>query len=359
MKVAFISRATLFIDRGGDTVQIENTALYLRDMEVEADILLCTAEIDYSAYDLLHFFNIIRPADILIHIEKSKKPFVVSTIFVDYSEYERKQRGGFAGLLFKVLPADFIEYAKVIARFVVNRERIISPSYLLKGQKKSIRNIICKASLLLPNSHSEYRRLVKHYGVKRAYKAIPNAIDPALFSYRPSPKGKDKNLVLCVGRIEGRKNQLNLIYALNNTQFKVLIIGAFAANQLKYAQACRAAAASNIEFINNIPQQQLRAYYEQAAVHVLPSWFETTGLSSLEAAAMGCNVVITDKGDTREYFEDMAYYCDPGSPESIKTAVTLAASNPFNESLRNKILREYIWPVTASKTWEAYKIALQ
>jgi glycosyltransferase involved in cell wall biosynthesis len=358
VKVAFISRDTLYKDPGGDTVQIENTARYLRALGVEVDVLLASSNIDYSRYDILHFFNIIRPADILTHIKKSKKPFVISTIYVDYTEYEKNHRKGFVGLLFKLLPSDLIEFVKVIARLLIKGDKIISPSYLLLGQKKAVKKIIQEAALLLPNSESEYRRLVTRYGIEKAFKVIPNAIDPNLFSHASLPL-KEPKLVLCVGRIEGRKNQLNLIRALNNTEFKLLIIGSFASNQPAYQKYCRSAAASNIKFINNIAQEQLVSYYKEAKVHVLPSWFETTGLSSLEAAAMGCNIVITDKGDTREYFEDMAYYCDPSSPESIKSVVMLAASNPFNEALREKILREYIWPVTAAKTLEAYKLALQ
>ena len=74
---------------------------------------------------------------------------------------------------------------------------------------------------------------------------------------------------------------------------------------------------------------------------------------------MGCNIVVTGKGDTQEYFEDMAYYCDPSSIDSIRSAVIAASSGSFNKELRDKILREYIWPVTAKKTLEAYKLALQ
>jgi glycosyltransferase involved in cell wall biosynthesis len=262
-------------------------------------------------------------------------------------------------LLFKLLPSDLIEFVKVIGRFLIKGDKIISPSYLLLGQKKAVKKIIREAALLLPNSQSEYRRLVTNYGIEKAFKVIPNAIDPNLFNYVSSSSFKDPKLVLCVGRIEGRKNQLGLIRALGNTEFKLVIIGSFASNQPAYEKHCRSAAASNIKFIDNIAQEQLASYYKEATVHVLPSWFETTGLSSLEAAVMGCNVVITDKGDTTEYFEDMAYYCDPSSTESIKSAVMLAASNPFNEALREKILREYIWPITATKTLEAYKVVLQ
>ena len=34
--------------------------------------------------------------------------------------------------------------------------------------------------------------------------------------------GKDPLMVLCVARIEGIKNQLNLIKALNNTEYQLL-----------------------------------------------------------------------------------------------------------------------------------------
>jgi glycosyltransferase involved in cell wall biosynthesis len=358
MKVLFISRATLFTNKGGDTIQVINTANHLIDTGVTVDIKLCSEEITYDRYELIHFFNIIRPSDILTHVDKSKLPFVISTIYVNYSEYEKKIRKGIVGLTFKIFSQDFIEYCKVIARAVVNKERIISPSYVFMGHKAAIKKIIRRSALLLPNSENEYKRLAHRFHIHHRYKVVPNAIDPKLFSAK-NDETRNQNIVLCVGRIEGIKNQLNLVKALSNTSFKLILIGAAASNQGSYYRECRRAAGKNVQFIEHIPQKDLLAYYLQAKVHVLPSWFETTGLSSLEAAAMGCNIVITDKGDTREYFEEMAYYCDPSSPESIKSVVMLAASNPFNEALREKILREYIWPVTAAKTLKAYNLALQ
>lgn len=358
MRVLFISRATLFSNKGGDTIQVINTADHLIEIGVTVDVRLCNEEIKYEGYDLIHFFNIIRPSDILFHIRKSKLPFVVSTIYVDYTEYEKRMRKGIAGLAFKLLSQDFIEYCKVIARALVNKERIISPSYLLMGHKAAVKQIIRKSALLLPNSENEYQRLSNHFHIHHRYKVVPNAIDSKLFNPKKE-EARNQNLVLCVGRIEGIKNQLNLVKALSNSSFNIVLIGAASSNQEGYYRACRNAAAENVQFINHIPQKDLLAYYQQSKVHILPSWFETTGLSSLEAAAMGCNIVITDKGDTREYFEDMAFYCDPGSPDSIRSAVMLASSSPFNEALREKILREYIWPVTAAKTLEAYKLALQ
>jgi glycosyltransferase involved in cell wall biosynthesis len=355
VNVLFITRSTLFTNRGGDTIQVTNTAEYLNRLETKTEIRLCNEQIDYAPYDLIHFFNIIRPADILHHIEASKKPYVVSPIFVDYEEYERKARKGMMSVIFRFFSADAIEYIKVLARSVVNREKIISRSYLWLGQHKSIRKIIGQAGMLLPNSENEYRRLLIRYKQPQKYSVVPNAIDPLVFASKQLKYEKEKNVVLCVARIEGRKNQLNLIKALNNTEFQLILIGRASTNQVEYYNECRRIAASNVSFIDHMGQEELIDFYDNAKVHVLPSWFETTGLSSLEAASRGCNIVVSDRGDTRDYFEEMAFYCDPSSPASIFEAVERAASHPFDDSLRKKILGQYTWPVAAQKTQEAYK----
>jgi glycosyltransferase involved in cell wall biosynthesis len=355
LSVAFITRSTLFTVPGGDTVQIVQTAEHLTALGVHADILLSDAMIAYEQYDLLHFFNIIRPADILYHSRKAKKPYVVSTILCNYTEYDKHYRKGFS-FLFKRLPADWIEYLKTMARWLLGRDKLASPAYIWLGQRKSVVEILGKAKMILPNSESEYRRVVDTYPCKVKYTVVPNGVNQALFRYNPAIK-KDDHLVLCVARIEGNKNHINLIRALNNTRFSLLIIGAHAPNQANYYHECRKLAAPNVSFLNRIPLSELIEYYKRAKVHVLPSWFETTGLSSVEAAVMGCNIVITDKGDTVEYFSDDAFYCEPEKPESILAAIEQASAAPVNQNLMQKILKNYTWEQAAIQTLKAYQLA--
>ena len=356
MKVVLIARSTLYTAPGGDTVQAVQTARHLNAIGIGAEVKLANEEIAYHDYDLLHFFNLIRPADILYHSKKSAKPFVVSTILVDYSEYDKLHRKG-VGALFSYLSPNSIEYIKTMARWLLRRDHLSSPDYIWMGQYKSIIEILKRANRILPNSESEYRRVVKAYPASVRYNVIPNGIDPTLFKYNSAIE-KDTDLVLCVARIEGIKNQLNLIKALNNTRFRLVIIGAHSPNQVGYYNQCRAIAANNISFIDHLPQPQLVAYYQLAKVHVLPSWFETTGLSSVEAAAMGCNLVITGKGDTREYFGNDAFYCEPGQPQSILKAIERASLANINLSLREKILKKYTWAHAAAQTLKAYQLAI-
>lgn len=356
MKIAIIARSTLFRVPGGDTVQAVQTAWHLANIGIDTDVLLSNEQIAYKQYDLLHFFNLTRPADILYHSKKANKPYVISTILCNYGEYDKYHRKN-GNILLSKLSADNIEYLKTIARWLLGRDHLSSLSYVWKGQRKSILDVLKRAAVILPNSQSEYQRVQQTYPTNSKCRVITNGVDPVVFVYDPSVE-KDEKLVLCVARIEGIKNQLNLIKALNNTEYKLLLIGAHAPNQAGYYAECRRIAADNISFINHIPQTELVAYYQKAKVHVLPSWFETTGLSSIEAAIMGCSIVITDRGDAKEYFGDDAFYGDPDNPDSIFNAVQQASDAPFNHHLYQKIHEQYTWQAAAAQTLNAYQSIL-
>jgi glycosyltransferase involved in cell wall biosynthesis len=194
--------------------------------------------------------------------------------------------------------------------------------------------------------------------VKNPYTIVPNGIDDSLFT-PDSKRVKSERMVLCVARIEGIKNQLNLIKALNSTEFTLIIIGSPAPNQKKYYTHCRKIASGNIQFISHMPQEQLLSYYKKAKVHILPSWFETCGLSSLEAAASGCNIVVTNKGYTRDYFGDFAFYCDPADPASILNSVRKASQAEWKSELQEKIFKEFTWQQAAAVTLDVYKKVLR
>ena len=289
-----------------------------------------------------------------MHIQRSKKPFVVSTILIDYSEYDKQHRSGIAGKLFKLLPADGIEYLKTLYRCVLGKDQLVSVSYLWKGQRRSIKEILTKTKAVLVQAEKEYTDLVRWYQVAPPFAIIHNGVDTKLFQ-SSKPVNREEDTVLCVARIEGIKNQYNLIRALNDTAYRLLLIGDAAPNQKEYYRQCKKIAAANISFLDYLPQEQLVDYYAAAKVHVLPSWFEVCGLSSLEAAAMGCRVVITDNGYAGSYFNGDAFYCNPSQPATILTAVKKAMTAHSNGELQKKIVHKYTWQNAAEKTLSVYK----
>jgi glycosyltransferase involved in cell wall biosynthesis len=328
-------------------------------MGVEVDVYLANAVIDYCKYDLLHFFNVIRPADIIGHVQRSRKPYLISTIFVEYGTVNEQGRGGMVGLVKRVFGEGTLEYLKVIARAVKNGEKINSGKYLLWGHNRSIRYVARHAAMLLPNSHSEYRRFSSKYGISTKYRVVPNGISMQETGRSYPVDEKYKNAILCMGRIESRKNQLNLIRALNGTSYELYIHGKPSPNNMAYFEQCMQEAGPNIHISGWLDSEALYTAYSNAKVHVLPSYFETTGLSSLEAAVMGCNIVVTDKGDTRDYFADDAWYCDPDDPSSIRATIDAAYNAPYDMNFRDRILREFTWVRAAEETLVAYKQVLK
>ncbi|SFF06670.1 Glycosyltransferase involved in cell wall bisynthesis [Chitinophaga sp. CF118] len=353
MRVLYISRATLYSARGGDTIQIENTANELRKLNITVDIKLCNdRHIDYRQYELIHFFNIIRPADIIFHIDKSRLPFVISPIYMDYAQIPKVYKQ-FMYRFLSFFKKNTQEYFKCLARSLKNGERIMSWKYIFYGHKRSIAYILKGCACLLPNSFSEYERLKKDFKEAGTFAVIPNSIDTSIFNQLESLQREDA--VICVARIEPSKNQLNIIRALKEVDIPLTIVGDAAPNHHAYYNECRENAYDKVTFINYQDQETIATLYNKHKTHILASWFETTGLSSLEAAACGCTLVISDKGDTREYFSDNVEYCDPGDLQSIRTAVQYALKAPANNSFTDKIVLQNNWTETAIKTLEAYK----
>jgi glycosyltransferase involved in cell wall biosynthesis len=366
MKILMQSRRTVFSAPGGDTVQLLQTREQLQSLG-------CTVEIStdlepkLGGFDLVHLFNVTRPQETYTQALNAKRqniPIALSTIYVSFAEFDRQSRGGVLGLASRWLDDNHIEYMKIAGRAVRNREwHAGSIRCLLKGRNRLIRETLGLANVLLPNSHSELGRLGAHFDVvtNKRIVIVPNGVDPRLFS--PSSNSHEdeqyRGCVLCVARIEGVKCQLELVRAMRTLPWKLVLVGAPALNHEHYYRQVLQEAGDNVEVLGWREHKSLPSLYRASRVHVLASWGETTGLSSLEAAAVGRNIVITAKGDTREYFQDHAYYCTPGSVESIRESVEAAYNDAPNPSLRKRVLDNFTWRRAAEETLRGYEMILQ
>jgi glycosyltransferase involved in cell wall biosynthesis len=174
---------------------------------------------------------------------------------------------------------------------------------------------------------------------------------PFLRRYRLKP-----GFALSVGRIEDLKNQLALIRALGDLPIPLVLIGPVNPHHRAYARrVVRAAAARpGTLVIHHVERGMLLSAMAAAAVHVLPSWFETAGLTSLEAAVAGCAVVSTDRGYARAFLGDDAAYCDPSDEASIRRAVLLSLERGPSPRLRGRILERFTERRAAAATAELY-----
>jgi glycosyltransferase involved in cell wall biosynthesis len=363
MKVLFQSRTNLFLAPGGDTVQILKTKEFLENLGIKVDISL-DFEPNLSEYDLIHLFNLMEPQDIyrqMKNAKKQKKKIALSTIYGLYTEFERKARGGLFQKLANIISPHQINYVKtIIKHYFEKRFHKGVFTMLYKGHYGLMKEIVDNTAVFLPNSVSEMKRVELDFKLKNYnFVSIPNAIDKAVFfeidKNIDNKFSQFKDCIVCAARIEGRKSTLNLVKAIKGSNYKLILVGNESKNQKKYVEQVHKEAGENVTFLGAIPHTDLRDLYKIAKVHALVSWMETPGLSSLEAAAMGCNIVVTSKGDTYDYFEDYAFYCEPDDINSIRNAIDEAYKSEVNPKLKNKILEKYIWEKTAEETIKGYK----
>lgn len=213
------------------------------------------------------------------------------------------------------------------------------------------------ADIILPNAPLEARAIRNDLGVTTPAWLVPNGADHQLF--QQSSDNSRPIDVLFAGRFEPHKNQLGLVDALRTTGLRVVLVGQGHPHHPEYSDRCRdLARGSDIEIRPAVPLEELVELYAAAKVHVLPSWFESTGLVSLEAALAGCRIVTTNRGYAQDYFEDLAWFCDPADRASIRHAVQAALTAESHPPLHQHVRNNFTWDHTARATLNAYEALL-
>lgn len=82
--------------------------------------------------------------------------------------------------------------------------------------------------------------------------------------------------------------------------------------------------AKNIEYVGEVNEVELQNLYKRAKVFALPSLQEGVGMVALEAAAYGCEIVLTEIGAPKEYYDGRALLVNPRSVDEIGQAVMRA-----------------------------------
>jgi glycosyltransferase involved in cell wall biosynthesis len=362
------SARSIAVNPGGDQIQLEATARALRPMGVDAQIS-AEAEPDLRDFDGVHLFGMVRPQETWLQARSARrqgKPVFLSTVYCDVWAFEREVRTGPVGWIARHSNRDVIEALKAAGRGLNNREWSRgSLALFLRGFSRMQREAVALSSLLLPNSHSEWLRVAHDLELEPhdpRVAVVPNGfdsdrddlIDPA--GAPPPHLAEFEGCVLCVARLEGRKNQFNLIEAMRDTDMTLVLAGPPTANQGRFVTHVKDAAAplANVHVLGSVTPQEKAWLYSLARVHALPSWMETCGLSSLEAAVAGCAIVVSPNGDTRDYFGDDAEYCDPASASSIREAIIRAHERGPSATLEQRIRTEFTWQRTAEATYGAY-----
>jgi glycosyltransferase involved in cell wall biosynthesis len=351
---------------GGDSLRFGHMQRVLADLGLIVDRCSEDSLPEGTSYDLVHLSNLQTEQETWRALQWASRrslPTVLSPIYWDMKDAHfelgatkacwkkiRQRLGRRAGLRLYRLWQD------------LNRPR--------QADWRIRRGLLKQAVWLLPTSFTELLHLRRYFWLPENLclrsTVVYSGVDGKRFSQVRRPGGVVydrlgiRDYVLQVARISPIKNQKGLIEALWGLPIPIVLIGQESPYHPGYAAECRQLAArrENVFFLGQLPQTELPDVYATAAVHVLPSWRETPGLSSLEAAAAGCRVVSTSIGCAREYFSEDAWYCRPTDVASIRVAVESALQTEHSEHLRKRILRDRTWGHAAERTKEGYLRAM-
>lgn len=283
-------------------------------------------------YDLVHFFKVQSDHFALgDYLQFKKKPYIISTIIPN----EKK--------------------LWIQANCILNRINI----HTLIGRNKVFMD---NASCLLAESFQEKQYIHSAYGIELSkIKIIPNGVqcgelvNEGIFLDKYHLKS---GFVLCVGRIDPNKNQLNLIKALNNTDLQLVIVGGPDPQHISYYEECKKVAASNVLFTGWISpaSDMLKAAYLCAKVVVLPSFNETFGNVILEGAINNANISYSSKLPINDWgLGRYAFTFDPRNLEDIRNAVISAYNSNVNVQLAEYVRAHFSWDSVAKAHITLYK----
>lgn len=175
------------------------------------------------------------------------------------------------------------------------------------------------------------------------------------------------DVILCVGSIEPRKNQLTVARALADVGRPVVFIGPAAphggANVADYVQAFQREvdASPNLHWIQGLDHHDpaLSGAYAAARVHILVSTAEAQGLVSMEAMAAGAQVIVSDLPQMRELFTSDVTFSSTTDQARIRADVLAAAPRPrhdWSKQARPSWLMS--WDEVARRLDEVYRSVL-
>lgn len=332
MKIAYIfCPIPVHGHRNGIISQCLTWAEGMRKLGNKVDLISCWEDYDWSSYDIIHLFG--STGTWFYALMKGLLDYnrnIVWSPICDDTTPARKQR---------------------IKTFVgSNRLHVFSlPFIRSKAYQLPIR--------VFARSEYEKNYLIKAYRAKKeSFEIVPLGLS---YSDKYDKVTKEIFCFHLSTLYQPRKNVVRLIQAAKKYNFNLVLAGTKGTDK-EFAPLKEAIGdASNIKVLGRISEEKKKELYIRAKVFALPSVSEGVGIVALDAAHYGCDIVMTDFGGPKEYYNGMAEIVDPYDIDSIGCAVVKLMSSTHQPQLKEYVDREYCFDRIAEKLEDAYKSVVE
>ncbi|HEX6794479.1 MAG TPA: glycosyltransferase [Casimicrobiaceae bacterium] len=356
--------------KGGPTTRVQNIVGHLRARGLPVEAGRGASAIAADRYDVVHVFNSWPPDSALTTLVAARRAgakVVFSPIALDLADWPlfhpfmEKLLGSAASEVALRASLARIRAATRRRRYGSERDADV-PIEPFPGLFEKLRLCCDLADRLVLLSECERAYLVA-IGARIDHAVIiRNGVDvdrmaeadPALFRAK---FGLDRYL-LCVGRIEYRKNQALAAMALRGIDIPFVLVGA--PGDAGYVEHVRRVGGRNLRLIERIEDRRLLASaYAGASAFVFPSWIEGAPLAAMEAGAAGTPLVLGAMSSEEEHFGRDARYVHPADVDSIGAAVTELLTHPEDASQRaaraQRSAAAFSIARHADETWSLYE----
>lgn len=356
--IDIVCRGDYRLKRGGDTVQLEayvdaiNSLSGWKRARLVPDLGEAT-DLRQDAFVIAS--NVDRPYELLelVHSKRlGQGQYAVCTIhhpLASVRQMRRSERGCNPRGLLAFLP----ESLRELAVYLVRRQKVGKSETRRGGMqlrslgqavlrsallRRRVRECLDGSKFLLTLSQSEEEALRSDFAASLSNSVrVPNGMDLGGREVEAgSSSWRDRSeTILCVGRIEPRKRQLEVAQFCDKNDVKISFVGDIGNNSAGYGRAFQdlVLSSSSLEWLGALPRPQVLSAMAGSKVLLNASWVEVQSLVDVEAATSGCYVVCPEDSATIEYFPSSAYtYAGHSIPEAVRLAVNLSTSERGPES---------------------------
>ena len=215
-------------------------------------------------------------------------------------------------------------------------------------------------------SSSSARDIETHLGVPAdRIPVIPVGIDPDVFRPPADAGSRDPSSIVVVTSadvpLKGLVHLLEAVAKLRTERrVRLTVVGSARSGGPAQATVDRLALHDDVHFTGPVPEAELVALFQQAAVVAIPSLYEGFSLPAIEAMACGTALVTTDAGALPEVVgTEAGLRVRAGDVEELTAALQTVLDSPgLRESLgragRARVLASYTWRATAERTADWY-----
>ena len=228
-----------------------------------------------------------------------------------------------------------------------NSDRMMSDIKLFLSEKKAFN----MGDSFITVSKTMKNVLIKYIGAGKKICVAYPGIDNKFYKLKNDKESKN---IISVGNVIPRKGYTALIKALCNVEedFSLTIIGSFNRDSEYFKNLIKIIDENNLQqkvkFVGSLDFEQVLTHIEKSRLFVLPTRYEGFGMSIVESAAAGLDIITSDIPVLREVLKNATV---DFIPEFDVNQITLAINRNLSKSSgsTNNFTRRYKWENTASK----------